>query len=425
MSEHKHFSYKTSDELRAHAQSLGLHLPWSDDFSHFSKPINVGDKKLLNRFVILPVEGRDANRDGTPSDITRRRYRRYAEGGSGMIHFEAIATCNEARASGGQLLLTEDTAQSIESLLNETRKVGFFGNPVCYIQVQESGRYAHATGAKELTAENAGDEELERVIDRFVKTAELSYKIGFDGVDVKSCHRYLFSELLGAHTRGGKFGGSFENRVRVVLDSIDRIRTAVPDKNFQIVSRLNIYDAIPHPFGWGMDTDGSMTPDMTEPLRLIQEMERRGIAFISTTCGTPYGLAWVNRPFDRHIPGAKTAPEHPLEGVCRGIHLTATAQKKFPTLPMSGFGLSWLRQYLPNVAAGTLEEGGASLAGLGRMGLAYPEVARDILEGKLFDKSKTCVTCSYCSEKMSKGGIAGCYIRDKAFWPTGKMMLPV
>jgi 2,4-dienoyl-CoA reductase-like NADH-dependent reductase (Old Yellow Enzyme family) len=150
-------------------------------------------------------------------------------------------------------------------------------------------------------------------------------------------------------------------------------------------------------------------PDVTEPLRLLGQMKDRGVVYVSTTCGTPYGRAWVNRPFDR---GAE-APEHPLEGVCRGIELTALAQRAVPGIAMSGFGYSWLREFIPNVAAGIIRDGGAVFVGLGRSMLAYPDMPRDILEGGGVDRSKVCVTCSYCSEVMAAGGQVGCFIRDR------------
>lgn len=80
---------------------------------------------------------------------------------------------------------------------------------------------------------------------------------------------------------------------------------------------------------------------------------------------------------------------------------------------MAGFGYSWLRQFIPQVAAGIVREGGAAFVGLGRELLAYPGMPADILEKGGVDASKVCVTCSYCSEVMAAGGIAGCYIRDR------------
>ena len=58
------------------------------------------------------------------------------------------------------------------------------------------------------------DEELKALEDDFVEAARLAAEAGFDAVDIKACHRYLISELLGAHNRPGEYGGSYENRTR-------------------------------------------------------------------------------------------------------------------------------------------------------------------------------------------------------------------
>jgi 2,4-dienoyl-CoA reductase-like NADH-dependent reductase (Old Yellow Enzyme family) len=396
-------------------------------------PVQVGAKTSPSRFAALPVEGRDANADGTPAEMTFRRYRRYAAGGSGIIHFEAVAFSPQGRASDHQLMLNKSTAPHLKKLLDETRAEArrtMGHTPLCYIQLQESGRYVHAAGmpprlvsrCKELddvarVADDAPlltDDALARICDQFVEAAALAYELGFDGVDVKACHRYLTSELLAAHARPGRYGGAYENRVRMVLDMIDGVRERVPDEDYQIVSRLNLYDAVAWPCGWGVKRDSaSPEPDLAEPLRLLSQMREKGVVYVSATCGTPYGRAWVNRPFERVIPGAPPPPEHPLEGVCRGIALTAEAQKAVPEIPMSGFAYSWLREFVPNVAAGVVAEGGAAFVGLGRELLAYPDMPRDVLEKGFADRSKVCVTCSYCSEVMARGGVAGCFVRDR------------
>ena len=432
MSEHATFSYRHPDELRADAEAKGLHLPWSDTLSILQGTVRVGNKTAPTRFAVLPVEGRDANRDGTPSDLTFRRYRRYGAGGSGLIHFEAISYTQQNRASDRQLLINADTAPGLKKLLEETKQAAqesMGHTPLCYAQIQDSGRYAHATGAvprlvqpvEEFDARArvpAGtpmltDEELERTCEEFVKASVLAYELGFDGVDVKACHRYLASDLLGARDRKGRYGGSYENRVRLVLDMADGVRKAIPDENFQIISRLNLFDDIAWPYGWGVaERQGAPVPDLAEPKRLLRQLHDRGLVYIATSCGTPYGRAWINRPYDRSMKGAAPAPEHPLEGVCRGIAVTAEGQKSQPDLPMAGFGYSWLRQYIPQVAAGIIQEGGATFVGLGRELLAYPDMPRDILREGAVDNRKVCITCSYCSEVMANGGIAGCYIRD-------------
>lgn len=438
MAEHAVFSYRHGDELRDAARKLGLRLPWSDDLSCLRGEVAVGGKTAPTRFAVLPVEGRDANPDGSPGELTFRRYRRYAEGGSGLIHFEAVALGPSTRASDRQLMLTPATAGALGKLLEETKKAARDAHghtPLCYIQLQDSGRYAHASGAEAHLVQpfpefdaRAGvpkgahiltDAELDGIRLQFVEAAKVCRDLGFDGVDVKACHRYLTSDLLGARERPGLYGGAYENRTRLLLDMADGVRRAVPEQDFQIISRLNLYDAIAWPNGWGVaERPGAPEPDLTEPKRLLAQLRERGLVYIATSCGTPYGRAWINRPYDRSMPGASPAPEHPLEGVCRGIALTAEAQAACPDIPMAGFGYSWLRQFIPQVAAGIIKEGGAAFVGLGRELLAYPDMPADVLEKGAANASKVCVTCSYCSEVMAAGGIAGCYIRDREGYGT-------
>jgi 2,4-dienoyl-CoA reductase-like NADH-dependent reductase (Old Yellow Enzyme family) len=426
-----------ADEIRAGALSMGLHLPWSDDLSCLGGTVSLGTKLAPTRFAALPVEGRDSAPDGTPSERTFRRYRRYAAGGSGLIHFEAVAFSQEGRASDHQLMLNRSTSSAVKKLLDETRDEArrvMRHVPLCYIQLQDSGRYSRAAGTTprlvahfhELDekakvppdAPLLSDEELEKVRDGFIDAAVLAYEIGFDGVDIKACHRYLTSDLLAARGRAGRWGGPYENRVRMVLEMLNGVRSMVPDPDFQLISRLNLYDAIEWPQGWGVTEEikgetGIPEPDLTEPLRLLEQMRERGVVYVSATCGTPYGRAWVNRPFDRADSGAVKAPESPLKGVCRGIELTAAAQRAVPGVAMSGFGYSWLRECIPNVASGVIREGGAAFVGLGREMLAYPDMPRDILRSGEIDRSRLCLTCSHCSEVMARGGAVGCFIRDR------------
>ena len=76
-----------------------------------------------------------------------------------------------------------------------------------------------------------------------VRAAKLAKKVGFNGVDVKSCHRYLISELLSGFSRKGRYGETFEGRTRFLLNVIDKIKSAL-GKGFIVTARINIYDAI-------------------------------------------------------------------------------------------------------------------------------------------------------------------------------------
>ncbi len=88
------------------------------------------------------------------------------------------------------------------------------------------------------------DDELKRIEDQYVAAARLATKIGVDFIDLKQCHRYLLSELLAAKNRPGAYGGSLENRTRLIRQVIGRIRDELPD--LLLATRFNAYDGIPY-----------------------------------------------------------------------------------------------------------------------------------------------------------------------------------
>jgi len=260
-----------------------------------------------------------------------------------------------------------------------------------------------------------GDDELDRLPDAYVEAAKLAFGAGFDAVDIKSCHGYLINELLGCHTRKGKYGGPFENRVRLFLDIVDGIRDAVgPDR--VITTRMGVFDGIPYPYGWGVDRDDPTVPDLSEPKRLIGMLVERGFPLLNTTIAIPYYNPHYGRPFDQPVAGGDSSPEHPLVGVARMVSLAAEIQRSFPQLAVVGTGYSWLRWLLPYVAAGAKAAGMVTFVGAGRMAFAYPNFAADILEKGGLDPNRVCVGCSACTQIMRDDGMTGCVVRDSAVY---------
>src|SRR5262249_23054303 len=142
------------------------------------------------------------------------------------------------------------------------------------------------------------DDELKALVDHYVAAARLAREVGFDFVDVKQCHRYLLSELLGARNRPGRYGGSFENRTRLAREIFGAIRAAIP--GVVLATRLNVYDGIPFhkgedasgspdpwaaplPNGWGMSETDPFAVDLTEPIRWIGAMRQLGVALINVS----------------------------------------------------------------------------------------------------------------------------------------------
>jgi 2,4-dienoyl-CoA reductase-like NADH-dependent reductase (Old Yellow Enzyme family) len=102
---HERFRFKNKDELILKSKQLGIDLPFSDDTGSLLEPVSLGDHSISNRLVVQPMEGYDSEADGSPSDLTKRRYLRYAEGGSGIIWFEAVSVVHEGRSNPHQLWL--------------------------------------------------------------------------------------------------------------------------------------------------------------------------------------------------------------------------------------------------------------------------------------------------------------------------------
>jgi len=426
----KEFEYSSLDELEHEADSLGLDLHFSDNFELLAKKVNVEGFTVPNSLAFHPMEGTDGKTDGSPDELTIRRYDRFSKGGAGLIWFEAVAVVSEGRASPRQLWIHEKNLDEYRKLLemvvnNAQKEFGKDFMPLCIMQITHSGRFSKPEGKPVpiIAAHNPyldrihnldesypviEDGELERLEDKFVEAAVLAKKAGFHGVDVKSCHRYLNSELLSAYTRKGRYGETFEGRTRFLLNVVSKIKSKL-GKDFIVTTRLNIYDGIPYPYGWGTDRENYQKYDLEEPIKLVQKLYEMGVRIINLTMGTPYYNSHVNRPFDK---GGYIPPEHPLVGVARLNSGIGQVQKAVPGIAVVGTGYSWLRQFSPYLAAGTLEKGLATFIGYGRESFAYPDFARDILQNGVLKKEKCCIACGKCTEIMRAGGTAGCVIRD-------------
>lgn len=425
------FTFKTAEELLAGAADLGLKIPFSDTPAALCEPVQAGTRTLPNRIVIQPMEGCDSNPDGSPAELTVRRYDRFARSGAGLIWFEACAVVPEGRANPRQSWITGKNLDSFKALTDRIREEAVkAGNPAPLIimQATHSGRYSKPEGvpAPMIAYNNplfekdspidksriVTDDYLRALTEKFGEAARLAEKAGFDGVDIKACHRYLNSELLSAYEREGDYGGSFENRTRLLREGIMAAKAATGG-DFLVTSRMNIYDGFPYPYGFGVAKDGGITPDLTEGRKLVGILHHElGVKLIDVTIGNPYVNPHVNRPADVQ---AYELTEDPLVGLERIIRCVGEIQKTYPDLCVIGSGLSYPRQFAGNVAAGAVEEGCFKAAGFGRMAFAYPEFAGKLLSGENLDPAKCCITCGKCSLLMRYGSTAGCVVRDRYY----------
>ena len=308
------------------------------------------------------------------------------------------------------------------------------------LQLTHSGRYSRPDGQSAprtayrhplldgpcgaVEASVLSDDELDELVATFVDRAVLAGEAGFDFVDVKACHGYLGHELLSAIDRPGRYGGDFTNRTRFMRSIIEGIRTAAPA--LAVGVRFSVFDTVPYTagddgrgvpvtdepyrFAFGADAGGRGI-DLTEPLALIEMLRTLGVGLVCTTAGSPYYCPHVQRPAlfppsDGYLP-----PEDPLVGVAPGVgHRCAGPER-------SRNGRDRLRVLLPagvvpNVGQAVVDVGGASMVGLGRMALSYPDLPSDVLTGVTLRRQLVCRTFSDCTTAPRAGLISGCFPLD-------------
>lgn len=424
------FHYKTLDELKARAQELGVKIPFASDTKVLASHLTVRSHTFPNRLGIAPMEGADSTPQGAPSDYTRRRYVREAEGGSAIIWFEAISIVQEGRSSRTQLLLTDETLESFKRLTDEVKEAGMKANgyaPYLVMQANHSGRYSNPDNkpAPMIAYRNpmleqfraaddsciVSDDYLKMLEEKFGDAARLAKAAGFDAVDVKACHGYLLVEVLSAYDRPGEFGGSYEHRTRLLKNGIKAAK-AYEDENFMVTSRLGIYDGYPYPYGFGVSPESQDQMDLAEPIRLVRELkEECGLDMMCLTMGNPYASTHVTRPYDF---GKYEPDEHPLVGIARLANGIGAVKKAVPDMTVWASGPSYLRQYADLYTAGMIEQGMADGMLFGRMAFADPAFPNQILKEGRIDASKVCLTCGKCGDLIRSHKPTGCVVRDSA-----------
>jgi 2,4-dienoyl-CoA reductase-like NADH-dependent reductase (Old Yellow Enzyme family) len=428
----------------AHLDQLGVSLPFDaavDRDGALHDPVELvdagaGTRTAPNRFAVLPMEGWDGTIDGRPTDLVRRRWSRFASSGCGLVWGEATAVRRDGRAHPNQLVLDASTVDDIAAL----RRLLAAGQ-VAGLQLTHSGRFARPDGTPRprtayvhpildgrvgAGADSVfGDDELDELAQAYVDAAVLAQQSGFDFVDIKHCHGYALHELLSAHDRPGRYGGDLDGRTRFLRTVVEGIRQHAP--SLAIAVRLSIFDFIPftageggigvpeggapYPFAFGGDGSG-LGIDLTETHRLLDLLEDLGVGLVSTTAGSPYYNPHVQRPAYFPPSDGYQPPEDPLVGVARQLAATAEVTSRHPRLTIVGSGYSYLQQWLPNVAQAVIATGGASMIGLGRMVLSYPELAADVLAGRSLQPRLICRTFSDCTTAPRNGLVSGCYPID-------------
>jgi 2,4-dienoyl-CoA reductase-like NADH-dependent reductase (Old Yellow Enzyme family) len=456
--------FRTPQQFSEHIQSLGIHLDFDSELlpapvsslaQPYHLPITNYQSLISNRFCILPMEGWDAATDGKPTDLVTRRWERFGQSGAKLIWGgEAVAVCADGRANPNQLIINETNLPGIaklrESLVRAHAVRWNTDDLFIGLQLTHSGRFCRPNNKKRIEPQILyphpilnrkfglpadypvmSDDDIERLIEDYVRAAKLAQKAGFQFVDVKHCHGYLGHEFLSAVDRKGKYGGSFENRTRFLREIVNGIRAEAP--GLEIGVRLSAFDFIPfkpgadnigipesqlpitnYPYAFGGDGSG-VGIDLSEPNQFLGQCEALGVKLVNITAGSPYYVPHIQRPALFPPSDGYQPPEDPLVGVARLINATAELKAKHPNLCVVGTGYSYLQEWLPNVAQNVIRTGKADFVGLGRMALTYPEMCADVLEGKPLQRKRICRTFSDCTTAPRHGLVSGCYPLDEFY----------
>ena len=454
---------RTAEAFQNYLHGIGARLPFDavmqpGPSAPLAKPYELpalGSQPSLqvgNRFCIHPMEGWDGTLDGFPSENTKRRWRNFGLSGAKLIWGgEATAVMHAGRANPNQLMIDESHLNALRELREELVAAhieahGSAEDLLVGLQLTHSGRYAkpddpihpkpvilyhHPILDRRLNLPAdyplMTDAAIAALIETMVDAAEMAYSIGYGFVDIKHCHGYLGHEFLSAVTREGPYGGSFENRTRFLREVVAGIRARIP--SLRIGVRLSAFDMIPFepdpasgigrpvmlanaPFRFGGAADDPLSLDLTEPVQFLTLLRDLGVSMVNITAGSPYYNPHIQRPALFPPSDGYTPPEDPLVGVARQVNATAQLKAAVPDLLVVGSGLSYLQEWLPNVAQAIVGGGGADFAGLGRMVLSYPQFCADVLNGQAPNRKLLCRTFSDCTTAPRKGLVSGCYPLD-------------
>jgi 2,4-dienoyl-CoA reductase-like NADH-dependent reductase (Old Yellow Enzyme family) len=311
---------------------------------------------LPNRLALAPLTNQQSDDDGVLSADEERWLLRRARGGFGLVETCAAHVAEDGKGFDGQLGAFDDRLlPRLVELARGLREAGALG----VVQLYHGGVRAPSrlTGsqpwsASSFTEDRAGFEvpreaseaQIEGVIERFGAAAERSAKAGFGGVELHAAHGYLLSQFLSRtmNQRTDRWGGSLENRARLVLACLRAARARTP-KGFTVGARLS-----PEDFGFAHGLDVDETVDVAR--MLVDE-----------------GLDFVHLSLWDHTKNTQKYPER---------HALELFRPAIPArVPIVAAGKVWTR-----VEAEALLDRGADVIALGRAAILNPEwptLARD------------------------------------------------
>lgn len=362
-------------------------------------PLDLGFTTLKNRTLMGSMH---TGLEEKPGGFERMAayFAERARGGVGLMVTGGIGPNEEGGVYAGAAKLS--TPEEADKHKVVTQAVHEAGGKIC-MQILHAGRYAYSPKSVAPSAIQApinpfkprelDEEGIEKQIADFVNCAALAQQAGYDGVEVMGSEGYFINQFLVAHTnhRTDRWGGSFENRMRLPVEIVRRVREAV-GTDFIIIYRLSMLDLV----------EGGSTWD--EIVLLAKAIEQAGATLINT------GIGW----HEARIPTIATK-------VPRAAFTKVTAKLKGEvSIPL----ITTNRINTPEVAEQVLAEGDADMVSMARPFLADPDFVNKAAEGRA-DEINTCIGCNQaCLDHTFGGKLTSCLVNPRACHETELNYIP-
>ena len=348
----------------------------------------IGNVELKNRLVMTPMGTNLAELDGTPGPAMLAYFEARAAGGCGLIMPE-ICRVNEATGAGMLRQISATSDRHIPGLAKLAQTIHKYGAKI-FIQLHHPGREGVSSLIGGQPCVSASDrvcqvsmqetrpmtlDEIHELVGQFGDAALRCKKAGIDGVELHCAHGYLLQQFLSPYTnkREDEYGGSFENRMRIVLEIIEDIRKKC-GQDYVLGCRVSVEEFLDR---IGVTEDYIHVQD---GIKIVKTLEAAGIDFVDVSCGLyETGITSVE-PIS--FPQGWRKP-------------FIKAVRDVVDIPV--IAVSQIRE--PAVAESFLEDGVVDFVAMGRTWLAEPEWGKKVLEGRE-DELNKCISCLRCFESL-------------------------
>lgn len=367
-------------------------------YSNLLSPLDLGFTTLKNRVLMGSMhtgleETKDWNR-------VAEFYAERARGEVALMVTGGIGPNLEGSVlPGASMMVTEEDVTNHRVV---TQRVQDAGGKIA-MQILHAGRYAYGpkcvapspvkSPISPFPPTELDEEGIEKQISDIANAAVLAQQAGYDGVEIMGSEGYFLNQFLVTHTnkRTDRWGGSYENRMRLPIEVVRRTREAV-GTNFIIIYRLSMIDLVP---------DGS-TYD--EVVKLAKEIEKAGATIINT------GIGW----HEARIPTIATSvPRRAFAWVTKKL----MGQVSIPVITSN-------RINTPDVAEAVLAEGCADMVSLARPMLADPHFVAKAMRDEA-GQIAPCIACNQaCLDHTFGGKLTSCLVNPRACHETELVVEP-